>query len=85
MKISVLVKPRSQKSEVISYENDILTVKVAAIPHKQQSNKELIKVLSDFFDVPKSRISIVGRKSRIKIVSLQTDAENIALGLKKLL
>jgi uncharacterized protein (TIGR00251 family) len=85
VKISVLVKPRSQKSEVVSYEDNVLKVRVAAIPHKQASNKELIKVLSKFFDVPKSRITIVGRKSKIKIVSLDVDSEDIALGLKKLL
>ena len=42
-------------------------------------------MLSNFFDVPKSRIAIVGRKSKIKIVSLDVDSEDIALGLKKLL
>ena len=85
MKLSVLVKPRAKKSEVISYDNNILTVKVAAIPHKQQSNKELIKVLSGFFSVPKSNISILPRRGKIKIINIESKSETIALGLKKLL
>lgn len=85
MNISVRVKPRARKSEVISYEDDILTVRVAAIPHKQQSNKELIRVLSDFFDIPKSSISIAGRKSKIKILHIDRKTEDITGRLKKLL
>jgi len=58
MKIKVSVKPRSLLSEVVSFEDNILYVKIAAIPHKGKSNTELIKTLSTFFKIPKSKISI---------------------------
>ena len=86
MKISILVKPRSKESKIVSYDGKILTVKVAAIPHKGASNVELIRVLSDFFRISASKISIVsGFKSKIKSVQIDGSENNLNLVLKKLL
>jgi uncharacterized protein YggU (UPF0235/DUF167 family) len=60
-------------------------VKIAAIPHKGKSNLELIKTLSIFFKISKSKISILkGSKSKIKELNLD-DEQKVIVGLKKLL
>jgi len=85
MKIKVSVKPRSLTSKVLSFEDNILYVKIAAIPHKGKSNLELIKTLSIFFKIPKGKISILkGSKSKIKELNLD-DEQKVIVGLKKLL
>ena len=82
----MLVKPRAKKSEVISYNGEILTVKVSAIPHKGASNIELIRVLSKFFLVPTSKITIVsGLKSKYKVINVESSENKLNLALKKLL
>lgn len=76
-KISVYITPNAKKSEVIGEIVDLfggktLKVKVAAPPLEGKANKELINILSEYFDVPKSKISIiVGEKSRNKIVEIK--------------
>jgi hypothetical protein len=77
MKINIHITPNAKKSEVLGEEMDLfggktLKVKVSAPPVEGKANKELIKILSEYFDVPKSKISIVsGDKSRNKIIEIQ--------------
>jgi hypothetical protein len=86
LKILVSVKPRSKKSEVLSFESGVLFVKVGAIPHKGASNIELIKTLSEFIGIPKSKIAIVGGfKSKVKTLELDCSSNKLNLALKKLL
>ena len=86
MRILVSVKPRSKKSEGLSFELGVLSVKVAAIPHKGASNLELIKILSEFIGIPKSQIAIVsGFKSKVKTLELDCSSNKLNLALKKLL
>lgn len=67
--ITVKVIPKSSKSEVIGWENDQLKVRLKAVPEKGEANEELIRVLAEYFDIPKSQITIIrGHKSRIKTV-----------------
>lgn len=50
----------------------IAYVKSPAVEGK--ANKELIEILADKFDVPKSRIEIVqGEQSHIKLVEIQNE------------
>lgn len=77
MKINIHITPNAKRSEVIGEDLDLfggktLKVKVSAPPIEGKANKELIKILSEYFDVPKSQISIlVGDKSRNKIVEIK--------------
>ncbi|MDD5731619.1 MAG: DUF167 domain-containing protein [Patescibacteria group bacterium] len=77
MKISVHLTPNAKKSEILGEQDDlfggkVLRVKVAAPPIEGKANKELINILSEHFDVPKSKISILsGEKSRNKIVEIK--------------
>jgi len=71
MRISVKVKPKSSR-ELIEKTGDsdyVVAVKSAAVEGK--ANEALVKVLAEYFDVPKYLISIIsGHKNRKKIVDV---------------
>ncbi len=70
--LTVKVTPKASKSEVVGWENDQLKIRIKAVPEKGEANEELIRVLADYFDIPKSQISIIrGHKSRTKLVQLE--------------
>ncbi|NGX60003.1 MAG: hypothetical protein KR126chlam3_01164 [Chlamydiae bacterium] len=72
MDLQVKVIPKASNSEVLGWEGNLLKVRINAVPEKGAANKELIKVLSKYFDVPKSAITIVrGEHQRIKQVRLE--------------
>ncbi len=71
MNIAVKVKPgaRQEKVEKVSDKEYILWVRSPA--QEGKANDAVIKLLSAFFDLPKSRISIIrGHKTRNKIVAI---------------
>lgn len=73
MKILVRIKPGSKKGPLVErVSDDELLVYVKERAVEGQANDALIKILSDFFDTPKTRISIEkGHKSRQKIVKIE--------------
>jgi len=73
MRITVKVKPNSERQS-IKVENDIYTINLNSPPIEGKANKELIEVLSDYFNVPKSKIEIVsGHKGRVKIIDINLE------------
>jgi uncharacterized protein len=74
MKISVKVKPGSKQNSIEAGSCDgayIVRVKEKAIEGK--ANAAVIAVLSDHFNVPKNRISIVrGFKGKNKLIDIET-------------
>lgn len=78
--ISVYVVPKSSKSEVSGIYNNSLKIRLNAMPHDNEANKELISFLSKSLKIPKSNIEIIsGHKQKNKVVSL------LNCDLKKLL
>lgn len=72
MKISIRVKPNSKENQVEETGPNELLVKVKAPPQENKANQEVMKTLSKYFQVPRSRISIVsGLKSKQKIVKIE--------------
>jgi uncharacterized protein len=72
VKISITVKPNSKKREVEPVGDDQFLVRVVASPHENKANKEVIESLAEYFDVPKSRISILsGLRSKKKVVGVE--------------
>jgi len=75
MKFTVHVKPGSRK-ESIQWVEDLfgeksLVVKIREKPVDGEANRGLIEALSEFFDVPKSHITILhGHTSREKVVEI---------------
>ena len=68
-KIEVILKPKSKEQKIEKLTDNAYKVCVKALPIKGAANKELLEVLSEHFEIPKSQIKIIsGWKSRRKIV-----------------
>ncbi|MFA6918879.1 MAG: DUF167 domain-containing protein [Patescibacteria group bacterium] len=69
MQILVEVKPNSSKVQVEKITDQVYKVKLTAPPAEGKANIQLIKVLSDYFEVSKSRVTIkTGKTSKTKVV-----------------
>jgi uncharacterized protein len=69
--ISVSVKPQAKKESVTRISASEYQVTVKAPPHDGKANLALIKLLSEYFSVPKSQIKIVhGHTARRKVLAV---------------
>lgn len=79
MRITVHLTPKASQNKVEGWTEDVkgekvLRVKVTAVPESGNANDALIKLLSAFFKVPKSKISLIrGASSRIKYIEIQEE------------
>jgi hypothetical protein len=74
--IRVLVRPNAPNSTIREITDEALGVDVKAPPEKDKANKELIRLLSRVFDVPRTDLSIAsGMKSREKLVKINRPLE----------
>lgn len=79
MRIIVHLTPKASQNKVEGWTEDVkgekvLRVKVTAVPESGKANDALIKLLSAFFKVPKSKISLIrGASSRIKYIEIQEE------------
>lgn len=71
MKIFIKTKPNS-KHESVKKEDDIhFSVAIHEAPVDGKANKSLVKILAEYFKVPKSQIHIVsGHAGRSKVVEI---------------
>jgi uncharacterized protein len=59
--------PNAARSEILGWEQDVLKVKLQAVPEDGKANKELIKLFAKTLKVAKSAIFLdAGEKSRHK-------------------
>lgn len=71
MKIFITVKTKARQAKIEKSENGY-TAHVREQPFENRANRALIKLLSEYFNVPKSDITIVsGAKSKQKIVEIK--------------
>lgn len=71
MRIYVKVSPRSSKNEVTKISEGEYKVKLTAAPVDNQANEMLIRVLEQYFDVPKSTLKIIGGKTaKTKLIEI---------------
>ncbi|HLA50813.1 MAG TPA: DUF167 domain-containing protein [Thermodesulfobacteriota bacterium] len=71
MKISVRVKPGSKKEEVIRVDDTHFIVHVKALPVEGKANESLVRLLSNYFNVPKSHIQILkGTRGKDKLIEV---------------
>jgi uncharacterized protein len=69
--LSVRVKPRASKSAVLGVRAGELEVAVRASPVDGRANEELVRVLAEHFEIPKSTVTIArGQSGRSKTVRL---------------
>ena len=71
MLIKVSVTPNVKQALVTKVSETNYEVRVDERAVEGRANKRLVEILSDYFNIPKSKISIVkGAKSRDKLVQL---------------
>jgi uncharacterized protein (TIGR00251 family) len=70
--IRVRVTPKSARPGVAGYRHGILEVRVSSPPVRGEANRELVRVLSDHFEIAKSGVKILsGERSRLKTVLIE--------------
>jgi hypothetical protein len=70
-RLEVRIQPGASKNKIISYENNILKMKIAAPPIEGKANQKLVDFLSDNLDIAKSNIRIkVGMTGKCKILEI---------------
>jgi uncharacterized protein (TIGR00251 family) len=71
MQKKVKVKPNSKQQKILEESDGSLTVYLKSPPVDGKANEELIKLLADKFDLPKSQIRIKsGLSSRQKLIEI---------------
>ena len=71
MKISVKVKPGAKKESLERVDDTNFIAHVKAPPVEGKANEALVRLLSDYFGVPKSSVLIIkGAASKYKLVHL---------------
>lgn len=72
MLLTIKATPKSSRNEVIKLDDSHFRVKVTAAPDKGKANDAVIAILSDYFHIAKSRISIISgitaRTKKVKII-----------------
>lgn len=75
MKVTVRVKSSSKKGNFVqpSLDGELLVhVREPAIDGK--ANRKVVELLSDYYDVPKTRIEIIrGLTNRVKVINIRQD------------
>ena len=76
--ISINLTPNASKDEILGYCDEYVKIKISAPPNENKANKKLIIFLSNFFNVPKSDVSMIsGDKSRLKRIAVKNIDEQI--------
>lgn len=71
MNISVKVKPNSKEEKIEKISDSEFLLWVKSAPKENKANQAAVALLSEYFDIPKTRIAIIrGQKSKNKIVSI---------------
>lgn len=71
MKITVIVKPNAKEEKVEKIDANSYKIFTKEPAKENKANIAVIELLSEYFHVPKSRISIIqGMKSRHKIIEI---------------
>ena len=71
MKLKIIVHPNSKESGVRKDLQDTIHVYVNEPPQKGKANKAVIEKLAEFFNKPKSAISLVhGHTSKSKLIEI---------------
>ncbi|HTM64484.1 MAG TPA: DUF167 domain-containing protein [Gammaproteobacteria bacterium] len=69
VEVRVIAKPNSKRSAVTGINQQGLNIALHARPQEGEANKELIAFLSNFFEIPKSKIKLQrGAASRYKVI-----------------
>lgn len=71
MTLQIFAKPNAKRTALVKVMQNELHISLHAQPKEGEANKELIRFLSELFDIPKSQITLEkGATGRYKRVSL---------------
>ncbi len=71
-RLSVHVKPGAAANQATGWREDVLEVRIAALPQQGQANAALIRFLAELLGLAPSRLSVVrGHSSRRKQVAIE--------------
>ena len=85
-RVHVKVHPSASKNEIVSFEEGVLKVKVAAPPVRGRANAELVNFLAKSLGLSRTQISIVsGATSRDKVVAFAGNTQEDVEGRLKAL
>ncbi len=84
--ISVQAQPGARRNGVTGIHDNRLKVAVTQVAEKGKANQQIIKVLAEFLDVPKSSLTVVSGEtsSRKSILVLGATIEGLNAKLEKL-
>ena len=82
--LRVRVKPSASKSAVLGVRAGELEVAVRALPVDGAANEELVRVLAEYFELPKRTVTIArGQSGRSKIVRLAVAPAKLVEALER--
>jgi uncharacterized protein (TIGR00251 family) len=69
---AVKVQPRARKNAITGTIGDSLKLSLTTPPVEGKANEAVIEFLADFFDIPRSSVTIAsGKTSRLKMVNIR--------------
>jgi uncharacterized protein (TIGR00251 family) len=69
LKIRIKAKPNSKLEGIKKLDENYYEVRVSVPPEKGKANERIIELLSKYYNIPKSKISIIkGNTNREKII-----------------
>lgn len=72
IRFAVKVQPRARKNAITGSVGDALKLSLTAPPVEGKANQAVIEFLADFFDIPRSSVTIAsGETSRLKMVNIR--------------
>ena len=70
--IQVKVIPNAAQNKIEGWQENILRIRIRAVPEKGKANETLIAYLAEKLDISKSSISLIsGQSARIKRVAIE--------------
>ena len=72
-KIEIYVTPNSKQQKIQKINDHSLEIWLKSKPERGRANKELLKLLADYFKVHQNQIQIIqGMKSKKKVIKILT-------------
>lgn len=71
MKVFVTVKPNAKQTKIVKTGDNQFSVWVSVPPKENKANKAVIEVLSEYFDIAKSKVILLhGGKGKNKVFGI---------------
>ena len=72
VRIALKVQPGARRTEIVGFEDDVLSVRVTAPPERGKANRAVIELLARTLGVPKRNVTIsLGAASRRKVALIE--------------